>query len=142
MSRTALAVACSLAVAVALLGPARRARAQSCCSLVSEDELSVVPPGHRAVIGSRLAAKQMLFQHDREGHSHALGDDVSASDVILSVGAGLRMPFYDRLQLHATLPVRGQLRTQGRQPLHQLAQKAFLGRQQVDTVVAAASLAV
>jgi hypothetical protein len=90
---------------------ARTAHAQSCCSLVSEDEISVVPRHRRALLTTRLAAKSMLFLHDRDGHSHPLGDDVSATDLVLAVGGGLRLPFYDRLQLNGTLPVRSQFRT-------------------------------
>ena len=90
---------------------ARTAHAQSCCSLVSEDEISVVPRHRRALLTSRLSAKHMLFLHDRGGQSHPLGDDVSATDLVLAVGGGLRFPFYDRLQLNGILPIRTQLRT-------------------------------
>lgn len=90
---------------------ARTAHAQSCCSLVSEDEISVVPRHRRALLTSRLAAKHMLFLHDRDGDSHPLGADVSATDLVLALGGGLRFPFYDRLQLNGMLPVRTQLRT-------------------------------
>ncbi|HMI93091.1 MAG TPA: hypothetical protein VK509_17090, partial [Polyangiales bacterium] len=106
-----LVAACALALWLALGFGARRAHAQSCCSLVSEDEVSVVPPYRRAVVISRLAAKQMLFLHDQAGHSHPLGDDVSATDLTLALGGGLRLPFYDRLQLHGVMPVRVQLRS-------------------------------
>jgi len=111
LTRVSLASACALMLWVALDVAALRAHAQSCCSLVSEDELSVVPPRRRAVVTSRFSAKQMLFLHDSEGRSHPLGEDVSATDLALAVGGGLRLPFYDRLQLHGTMPVRAQLRT-------------------------------
>lgn len=110
MLRGPLAVA--LVVTSAVLGvQVAPARAQSCCSLVSEDEISVVPPQHRAVVSARLAAKQMLFLHDLDGESHPLANDVSATDVTVALGAGLRFPFHDRLQLHGSLPVRLQLRS-------------------------------
>jgi hypothetical protein len=104
------ALSASIMVAALALSTARVA-AQSCCSLASEDEVSVVPPNRRAVLSSRIAAKHMLFRHDSEGQPHALADDVAATDLILTLGAGLRLPFYERLQLHGTMPLRAQLRT-------------------------------
>jgi hypothetical protein len=103
-----IGVATCTAVLVALqLGSAQ---AQSCCGVVSEDELSVVAPYRRAVLSTRLSFKHMLGRHDSYGEYQPLSDDVSATDTMLGIGAGLRFPFYERVQLHGSLAGRLQHR--------------------------------
>jgi len=98
-----------LAALAALLVPAG-ASAQSCCGVASEDELSVAGWERRAVLTSKLAVTHMLGRHDSEGSYNALPDGVSATDAQLVLGAGVRMPFYEPLQIHGSFPVRLQYR--------------------------------
>lgn len=100
----------SLALLGALSLGASRVSAQSCCGVVSEDELSVVAPHRRAVFTGRVSAKHMLGRHDSEGHYRSLSANLAATDAVLSLGGGARMPFYERLQLHGTLTGRLQHR--------------------------------
>jgi hypothetical protein len=102
------ALLASMLLVCALAGA--RASAQSCCGVAGEDELSVAGFDRRAVLTSKLAVEHMLGRHDRDGEYHGLGDDVAATDAQLVLGAGLRMPFYEPLQVHGSLPVRLQYR--------------------------------
>jgi hypothetical protein len=87
-----------------------RAQAQSCCGVAGEDELSVAGFDRRAVLTSKLGVEHMLGHHDRDARYHGLGEGVEATDAQLVLGAGVRMPFYEPLQLHGSLPVRVQHR--------------------------------
>jgi hypothetical protein len=107
LSTTAGASALLLAL---LACPAPLARAQSCCGVASEDELSVAGWERRAVLTSKLAVTHMLGRHDSHGVYSALPDGISATDAQLVLGAGVRMPFYEPLQLHGSFPVRMQYR--------------------------------
>jgi hypothetical protein len=86
------------------------ARAQSCCGVVAEDELAVVSPHRRAVVTTRVTLKRMLGRHDLDGRYRSLDSGVSATDAQLTLGGGLRFPFYDRLQVHGALSGRLQHR--------------------------------
>ncbi len=88
----------------------RTAQAQSCCGVAGEDELSVAGFERRAVFTSKLAVEHMLGRHDSRGDYHALDDGISATDAFLVLGAGVRMPFYELLQIHGSVPVRLQHR--------------------------------
>ncbi len=99
------------ALVVALLTlAARAAHAQSCCGVASEDELSVAGWERRAVLTSKLAVTHMLGRHDSDGAYSSLPDDTSATDAQLVLGAGVRMPFYEPLQIHGSFPIRMQYR--------------------------------
>jgi hypothetical protein len=86
------------------------ASAQSCCGVASEDELSVAGWERRAVLTSKLAFTHMLGRHDSSGEYSSLPDGVAATDAQLVLGAGVRMPFYEALQIHGSFPVRMQYR--------------------------------
>ena len=94
-----------------LAWPAELARAQSCCGVASEDELSVAGWERRAVLTSKLAVTHMLGRHDSHGVYSALPDDIAATDAQLVLGAGVRMPFYEPLQIHGSFPLRMQYRS-------------------------------
>lgn len=95
---------------VLLACSARAAHAQSCCGVASEDELSVAGWERRAVLTSKLAVAHMLGRHDSHGVYSSLPSDTSATDLQLVLGAGVRMPFYEALQIHGSFPVRMQYR--------------------------------
>jgi hypothetical protein len=105
--RSAWLMSAVLACASALSGVAH---AQSCCGVASEDELSVAGFERRAVLTSKLAVTHMLGRHDSDGVYSALPDGVFATDAQLVLGAGVRMPFYEPLQIHGSFPVRVQYR--------------------------------
>lgn len=105
--RTVALVCALLAGASALRS---NARAQSCCGVASEDELSVAGFDRRAVLTSKIAVTQMLGRHDSDARYSALPEGVSATDAQLVLGAGVRMPFYEPLQIHGSFPVRVQYR--------------------------------
>jgi hypothetical protein len=93
-----------------LFAEVEAAGAQSCCGVASEDELSVAGWERRAVLTSKLAVTHMLGRHDSEGSYSALTDGVAATDAQLVLGAGVRMPFYEPLQIHGSFPMRLQYR--------------------------------
>lgn len=99
-----------VALTLVLVSRATPARAQSCCGVVAEDELAVVSPHRRAVVTTRVTLKRMIGRHDLDGRYRALDPGVSASDAQLTLGGGLRFPFYDRLQVHGALSGRLQHR--------------------------------
>jgi hypothetical protein len=109
VSHTSLRIASALVLAL-LTGAARAAHAQSCCGVASEDELSVAGWERRAVLTSKLAVTHMLGRHDSDGAYQSLPDDTSATDAQLVLGAGVRMPFYEPLQIHGSFPIRMQYR--------------------------------
>ena len=109
MHRRLLAVLAG-ALLLCACGWSHTAQAQSCCGVASEDELSVAGFERRAVLTSKLAVTHMLGRHDSDGVYSSLPDGVSATDAQLVLGAGVRMPFYEPLQLHGSFPVRVQYR--------------------------------
>lgn len=109
MKRPVLPIASAGALLLlALLAP--HAHAQSCCGVASEDELSVAGFERRAVLTSKLALTHMLGRHDSGGSYSALPDGMAATDAQLVLGAGVRMPFYEPLQIHGSFPMRVQYR--------------------------------
>jgi hypothetical protein len=102
-----------LGVVLPLLGLvvfATATEAQSCCGVVAEDELAVVSPHRTAVAALRISGKRMFGRHDSEGNYRPLADGVAASDGVVTLGGGVRMPFYQRLQLHGAFSGRVQQR--------------------------------
>lgn len=105
---TVLALMTMLAL-MTLLAPGT-ARAQSCCGVAAEDELSVAGWERRAVLTAKLGLTHMLGRHDSRGRYSALPDGMAATDAQLVLGAGVRMPFYEALQVHGSFPMRLQYR--------------------------------
>lgn len=110
MQQVASASAWVLALITLITAAAPTAHAQSCCGVASEDELSVAGWERRAVLTSKLALTHMLGRHDSQGVYSTLPDAMSATDAQLVLGAGVRMPFYEPLQIHGSFPLRMQYR--------------------------------
>lgn len=92
---------------------AASAHAQACCSTTSTNEFAVVGRGHHAILASQLSYQHGLTSADADARAHPLGDS-AYRDLVLQLGAGLRMPAPLQLvQVYGSVPLRLQHRRLG-----------------------------
>ena len=86
-------------------------RAQTCCTTTGANDLGVVDRDHFAVLGAEINHDRGYGSFDAEGDFRTL-DGAEVDDVILSLGAGIRL-WPRALQVNAALPLRFQYRSLG-----------------------------